>query len=937
MNRIPQGADPPPTEAELDRLAALDRYGIVDTPPERGYEDLVQLAAQLCAAPIALVSFVLADCQWFKARLGFEPGRTPLAQSVCAHALALGADDLLVIPDLSQDPRTRENPLVTGPKGVRFYAGAPLRTPEGIVLGTLCVLDVVPRPKGLHPDQRRALSALARQVMILLELRRAVASREAGLVRQFPENEETRSDAELLVESEFRLRLAVEATGVGIFDFDVDRGRLVWDLRTRNLFGIGSEEPVSYEGTFLPGVHPDDRDRADRAVRAALDPEGTRVFACEYRTINQAGDVLKWIDARGQLTVEDGQARRLVGTVRDVTAERSAEAALRASEERYRLVTRATNDAIWDWDLVRDHVLWNEGLAAAYGWLPEQVVPNGGWWLARIHPDDRARVEADIRGVIDGSEPDWHHEYRFQRADGRYADVLDRGYMVRSADGAPLRMIGAMLDLTERNRAEAQLGAVFEGANVGIIQLDPRSLTVLRVNAKLCSIWGASEAEIVGQSIARWTPDEDAEARDRLHRRLAAGEIMRETLEKRFQKADGRLIWTRVNIVSQSHGDELLTTAMIEDITAEKAEAARHKALIALGDRMRDARSVADVSAASAELLGRTLGVARAGLAVVDRGGGLLRIDLDWAEGGLASLAGGHPLARFAATVGHLEGGEMLASSDASSDPRLFDDHASYAALGARAVITVPLMQRGELIGLLYAQEGVARTWTESEIGFASDMADRVWVTLGRLRAEEQQRILNRELSHRLKNTLSMVQAITAQTLRNVVDVEAAKEVLIARLLALGKAHDILLEGETESAEMKDLIRAALAIHDDGQPDRLSLDGPTILVGPQAALSLALMVHELATNAAKYGAFSQPAGTVSITWSIDGGATPNVTWTWTERGGPRVTPPVRAGFGSRLIERGLANAVAGETEIDYAPEGLVCRVIAPLGEFTACD
>ena len=252
-------------------------------------------------------------------------------------------------------------------------------------------------------------------------------------------------------------------------------------------------------------------------------------------------------------------------------------------------------------------------------------------------------------------------------------------------------------------------------------------------------------------------------------------------------------------------------------------------------------------------------------------------------------------------------------------------------------MIKIPLRQRGELIGMLFAQETGPRAWTPSEIAFASDIAERVWVTLGRLRAEEQQGILNRELSHRLKNTLSMVQAITSQTLRNVVDITEAKEALIARLLALGKAHDIVLEAETESAEMKVLIRAALAIHDDGQPDRLRLDGPVVPVGPQAALSLALMVHELATNAAKYGAFSVPSGTVGIVWSIETGPEPSLIWTWTERGGPRVSPPVRTGFGSRLIERGLANAIGGETEVDYAPDGLVCRVVAPLSGFTARD
>ena len=118
---------------------------------------------------------------------------------------------------------------------------------------------------------------------------------------------------------------------------------------------------------------------------------------------------------------------------------------------------RATNDAIWDWDLVRDHVLWNEALHGAYGYDLATVVPTGAWWLDHVHPDDRARVEDDIRASIAGTGAEWQHEYRFRRADGSYAEVLDRGYMVRGKAGEPLRMIGAMLDLTERKRDERRL------------------------------------------------------------------------------------------------------------------------------------------------------------------------------------------------------------------------------------------------------------------------------------------------------------------------------------------------------------------------------------------------------------------------------------------------------------------------------------------------
>ncbi len=733
-------------------------------------------------------------------------------------------------------------------------------------------------------------------------------------------------------ESAALLRLAVEATGIGIFDYDLTTTVLRWDARTRALFGVPAEGPVTYAETFLSGLHPEDRAWVDAALQAALDPAGTGLFACEYRVVPAEGGAVRWLAARGQLMVSGGRAHRMVGTVRDITQAKQAEIALRATEERYRLVIRATNDAIWDWDLIADTVLWNEALAAAYGWTPDRVGPNGAWWLAQIHPGDRARVEADIRAAIADGADDWVHEYRFRCADGTYAEVLDRGYMVRDATGSPARMIGAMLDLTERNRALAQFRAVFEGANVGIVQFDPRTARALAVNAKLCEIWAAPESEILGQSLARWTPPEDDAERAELHRRLAEGEPMQVRLEKRYRRLDGRIIWGRVNLVSQILGDAVHATAMIEDITNEKRADARRDALIALSDRLRDLDTNAAVATAAAEILGRTLGVARAGYALVDPTGGLSAVAPDWTTAVPAPEAG--TLATIAASVPRLRRGETLAVADIAATPERVDDAAGYARIGMRSVIKVPILHRGRLVGILYVLDIAPRDWTPEENAFAREIAERAWGGLVRIEASEQQRILNRELSHRLKNTLAVVQAIASQSLRNITDVEAAKEALAARLIALGKAHDILLSGEVEGADFGAVLASALAIHDDRQPDRFRISGPPIELGAKAALSLALMLHELATNAVKYGALSVPAGHVTVVWDVvDEAGEPTVRLTWREAGGPRVAPPARKGFGSRLIERGLVGAVGGVVRLEYDPAGLVCRLVAPLSGF----
>ena len=162
-----------------------------------------------------------------------------------------------------------------------------------------------------------------------------------------------------------------------------------------------------------------------------------------------------WLSTKSSLRDADGNVVGLIGTSLDITARKVAEARHLEVEERYRLAARATNDAIWDWRISDGQVVWNEALATLFGHAHSET--DAQWWLDHIHPDDRARVDAGIHAVIDGDGDAWSAEYRFRRADGSYAAVLDRGAMLRGAAGEPVRMIGAMLDLSGRKAAEAAL------------------------------------------------------------------------------------------------------------------------------------------------------------------------------------------------------------------------------------------------------------------------------------------------------------------------------------------------------------------------------------------------------------------------------------------------------------------------------------------------
>lgn len=310
-------APPMPDPTEGARLLALRSYDILDTLPEPGFDDLVTLATQICHTPIGLVSFVDADRQWFKARVGIPALETPLDQSVCVHALT-AADGLLVIPDLALDPRTRANTLVTGSPRIRFYAGAVLASPEGTPLGTLCVIDTEPRPDGLRPDQAFGLRALARQVVAQLDLRRAIDRRETALAAE-------RAAREALEIIEERYRLSSRATTDLIWDWNRGTGRIHWDDGLTTIYGYRPEAIEPTTAWWYDHIHPEDRERIRRSVVSALEGSDAH-WTDEYR-FRRADDSYATILNRAIVVRgKAGRAMRMTGVMLDATKRAEADA-----------------------------------------------------------------------------------------------------------------------------------------------------------------------------------------------------------------------------------------------------------------------------------------------------------------------------------------------------------------------------------------------------------------------------------------------------------------------------------------------------------------------------------------------------------------------------------------------------------------------------------
>jgi PAS domain S-box-containing protein len=199
-----------------------------------------------------------------------------------------------------------------------------------------------------------------------------------------------------------------------------------------------------------------------------------------------------------------------------------------------------------------------------------------------------------------------------------------------------------------------------------------------------------------------------------------------------------------------------------------------------------------------------------------------------------------------------------------------------------------------------------------------------------RKRWEDHQQLLINELNHRVKNTLAIVQAIAGQSFKGGHGDPDARTAFEGRLFALAKAHDVLTRENWESADLHEIIDAAIMPYMQQDSDRFTIDGPHLRLAPSMAVSLAMAFHELATNAAKYGALSVASGHVTIRWMIRQSDAKHLALQWMEEGGPVVSPPTRKGFGTRLIERSLAQELSGDVQLRYEPSGLVCIVNAPI-------
>ena len=264
-----------------------------------------------------------------------------------------------------------------------------------------------------------------------------------------------------------RLENSQRMAGLGAWEYDYANHRLIWSEEVYRILGIARENFPPNAATFDRLVHPDDRRLVQQEKAAAT--EGLRHAEFEHRIIRPDGEV-RWLHQITELNFDDqDQPVRESGTIQDITDRKLADEALRASEERFKFVARAVSDVVWDWNLSTGTLWWNDGFLTTFGFVAGEIEPNVESWTGRIHLDERRRVVDSIHHAIETGAESWSAEYRFQRKDGTYAFVQDRGYILRDAAGTAVRMVGGMRDLTEQKKMEAQYLRALRMESIGTL------------------------------------------------------------------------------------------------------------------------------------------------------------------------------------------------------------------------------------------------------------------------------------------------------------------------------------------------------------------------------------------------------------------------------------------------------------------------------------
>ena len=562
----------------------------------------------------------------------------------------------------------------------------------------------------------------------------------------------------------------------------------------------------------------------------------------------------------------------------------AAEALLHLVSERLETIEQAAGALFYDWDVAAKTVWRSTGITRLLGWLPDEVAPGVEAWAALRHPDDERHLKNSNYADYLQANDRYLLEYRMRHKDGRYLWVLDSGRVFRDFSRSVTRVAGATIDISSRKKVAQSLSRqtdLIEMSFEPIFVWHPDK-GIVDWNRGAEQLYGFTREEALGEishKLLRTThPIEPADLMQLLSTvRSWTGEVQHLT-------KDGRQVFVESRYQAIETDGEILILETNHDITERKRAEA-------------DTARMAAVAASSQDaLFGSTPeGYIEAWNPAAER-----------LFGYTASEAIGRHVSMLAAPAEHQDQRDFLARACAGEAIGPFNAQR--------------MRKNGSFVDVSIALAPVkAPNGSTTAISVAMhDISDRKeW--------EARQRLMTRELAHRVKNSFAILQAILRSTLKTSPDPEDFAAKFSGRLHSLAVAQDILTANDWKGAELGALARQLLSLYIVDEDGRLVISGPEINLPAEYAVPFGLIFNELATNALKYGALSAPNGKIELSWRVE--SDPNsgsvLSLTWRERGGPKITSLDSRGFGSALIEKSLAGA---KVERLFDEEGFICRI-----------
>lgn len=695
----------------------------------------------------------------------------------------------------------------------------------------------------------------------------------------------------------------------GTYEWWPSEDRVVWSPELMRLYGLA--QAPGAEAGFTELVHPEDRVRVEGETSTYLG-SGVASYSHSFRIVRPDGAV-RFILDRGAIERDPaGNVRVIRGINIDVTDEARLDASTKQAAVAgggepagpMNPAPCAPPTIVFEWDIQADSV---QRFASDHPDLPKTIGEPEPFEhvVNAVHPEDRETFCDAVDAALRSPDGRYASRHRLQGPDGAQRWYVESGCVEFDTDRTPLRMIGFTHAVAEQGRAEiepidtdAMLTALFDGAPVGLGIWD-EEFRFRYVNPTLADINGLPSDVHIGRR-----PDElmpDLVEYESLYRRW--GEIL-ETGEP----------WCGVEISGETpaepgrlrHWDEHFFPVSIDG---------RNVGIAAVVQETTQRKEAEEDLRASEERY-RTL------FEAIDQGFCVLEVRLEAPDGRIDyRVVEANPA--FYDRTGFP--GAILGQWLRNAAPDLEDHWYETYGRVARTAEPMRFEQRSEMLGRwfnVYAFR-IGRPQDHRVAVLFNDISERK-------SREEQARLLMEEADHRSKNLLSLVLSIAQQTALSGADefMERFRE----RVMALAAAQDLLFRNSWNTVSVPDLVRSQLAHFSDLIGERIEIDGPPDALTPDAAQALGMALHELSTNAAKYGALSNETGHIAIRWSLERDASeePRFTLSWQERGGPPVARPGQSGFGSTVTTGMVEASIGGEVSVDFAPAGLSWRLSCPI-------